>query len=307
MGRRVLTVSEVTFRQKGNPKGKSFEPADLDGADLLEVFGDWIKNLSSDDTKDDVQQKFLKVSDSKLVAERVLFLQVSIGSYGEDGEVIEVETERVTARFSENEVPVGENRLLLFVPKRGTKAYLFSEESTRGSSGRIILKRFKKYFGEYSTKVLCEFQSVVESEAWIEAAKLKEVEVRVEGRSTDVDGNIVETGTLCHIARPKKRKFFSSDLLGKLRDKKNISKVVGVGELVDDPEVYVTMVHNNRQKKFELGDIEAPLVREVLNDSNEPVLTDTEILARCEERVMEFCKRLGNDWEHSWSRALAKE
>lgn len=38
MGRRVLTVSELTFHQKFKHNAASFAPADLDGEDLLDIF-----------------------------------------------------------------------------------------------------------------------------------------------------------------------------------------------------------------------------------------------------------------------------
>ena len=44
MGRRVLTVYELSFHEKHKRKPTSFAPADLDGEDLLNIFpalGHW--------------------------------------------------------------------------------------------------------------------------------------------------------------------------------------------------------------------------------------------------------------------------
>ena len=50
MGRRVLTVYEMSFHEKFKRQPASFAPADLDGEDLLDLFETWIKGLSTADT-----------------------------------------------------------------------------------------------------------------------------------------------------------------------------------------------------------------------------------------------------------------
>ena len=51
MGRRVLTVSELTFHQKYKRNPASFAPADLDGEDLLDLFASWAEGLTTSDTQ----------------------------------------------------------------------------------------------------------------------------------------------------------------------------------------------------------------------------------------------------------------
>ena len=47
MGRRVLTVYELSFHEKRKRKPASFAPANLDGEDLLDVFQTWVEGLTT--------------------------------------------------------------------------------------------------------------------------------------------------------------------------------------------------------------------------------------------------------------------
>ena len=50
MGRRVLTVYELSFHEKHKHNAASFAPADLDGEDLLDVFQTWVAGLTTKET-----------------------------------------------------------------------------------------------------------------------------------------------------------------------------------------------------------------------------------------------------------------
>ena len=145
--------------------------------------------------------------------------------------------------------------------------------------------------------------AVTESEVWAEAAELTEVEVRVEGKSVDVaDGPHVKVGKVSHIARPQRGKRFSKKLLTSLKNEKTLKRIVSVEDLPEDHRVWVTMEHDGRTKKFELGTEGAPAIRELLNEATEPALETSELVAKCTERVRDLCERRGAAWETSWSR-----
>ena len=50
MGRRVLTIYELSFHQKRKHNPSSFAPADLNGEDLLDIFQTCVKNLTTQET-----------------------------------------------------------------------------------------------------------------------------------------------------------------------------------------------------------------------------------------------------------------
>jgi len=65
--------------------------------------------------------------------------------------------------------------------------------------------------------------------------------------------------------------------------------------------VYVTVKVGGRQKRIQVGDPDDSIYyREVLNEWNEPNLTDDEILERCNVKAIEYLDRLGEEWLPIW-------
>lgn len=304
MGRRVLTVTEMTFHQKRVRNGETRSPSDLDGEDLLKIFHDWVNDIPEKDQAFGKHQTFVAVESVKQVAERVLLIDLRVGSYGEPGEVRDINTKEIVHTITDDEAPVGSNRALLFVPQIGERAYFLAEESSRGSGGSRILTMFKHHFSESMATVTMTTARETEAETWTELADLAEIEVRITGRSVDIaDGPDVKVGRLSHLARPVSgTKYFPRQLLNKLSDKQVLSKVVSVPDLDPEHEVYVTMEHGDRSKKFLLGHETGPAIREVLSEAGERPLTDEVLITRCTERISDLLQRHQESWEPAWSK-----
>lgn len=303
MGRRVLTVYELSFHEKHKRQAASCAPADLDGEDLLDVFENWVTGLRPADTLNEDRQTWVSVTDVRRYSARVLMLDLRVGAYGEPGDLVDVDSGERVGTIEDNHAPTGSNRALLFVPETGERAYLLSEESSRGQAGGRIRELFRSYFSKYTAKVTMVMAAVTEGEVWAEAAELTEVEVRVEGKSVDIaDGLNVHVGKISHVARPERRKRFPGTLLKSLKDEKILKRVVSISDLPDERSVWVTMEHDGRTKKFELGNEGAPAIRELLNPASEPPLTNDELVSRSTERVAGLCARYGAIWDPSWSR-----
>ena len=302
MGRRTLTASEMTFHEKWARDPATFAPCDLAGEDLLHIFETWIARLSIADTHDQERQSWVKVEDVARYAPRVVLVRLSVGSYGEPGDIVETDTGVPVFRMNGTQAPTGENRAILMVPAIGESAFFMAEESARGSAGGRILRLFKHYFSQYTSTITMKTETVTESEAWSEQAELKEVEVRVKGRSADIaDGPHVEVGTLSHIARPKRLAAFPRGLLPQLTRRRVVGQVVGIDDLPEDAEVYVAMELEGRRKKFLLGAGGAPAIRELLNGANEPTLNSDALVAACAEKVSDLLGRTGGSWDSKWS------
>lgn len=302
MGRRFLTVSELTFHQKRKRKPDTYAPSDLNGADLLDVFHAWVTGLAVSDTHDKDRQTWVSVASAARWAPRVEVVELRVGAYGEPGELVDVNTGARIGRIEDNQAPTGQNRVLLFVPQRGESAFFLSEVSTRGSAGGRILHLFKKHFSDCISEITMETATVNEAEVWAEAAELTEVEVRVEGKSADLaDGASVKVGKVSHIARPEKSQRFHRNLLKSLQQERVLRQIVSVPDLPVEREVFVTMEHEGRTKKFVLGATGAPAIREVLNDVGEDPLDTASLVQRCTERVSDLCSRKGRDWDAAWS------
>ncbi|MCY1659270.1 hypothetical protein OVA21_19140 [Dietzia sp. SL131] len=303
MGRRVLTVSELTFHQKRKRNPESYAPADLEGEDLLEVFEAWVNGIDASQTHNEKRQTWVSVKNVVRYAPRVvLLLDLLVGAYGEPGEVVDTSTGKPVGQIEDHEAPTGQNRALLFVPEHGERAYFLSEESSRGSAGGRILRLFKSHFSQFTNRITMETSTVSESEAWRDAAELTEVEVRVTGKSSDVaDGLTVRVGRISYIARPEKKQRFPGNLLDALRRTDVAAEVVSVNELPEDHDVFVTMTRDGRSKKFQLGTEVAPAIRELLNDSDKGPLTTATLVETCTEKVRELSERTGGEWDTAWS------
>lgn len=304
MGRRVLTVSEMTFHKKRKPDEQTFAPSDLNGEDLLDVFHTWVSALDVGDTHDKQRQTWVSVASADRWAPRVELVDLRVGAYGEAGELVDIDTGDPIGRIEDNQAPTGENRALLFVPDKGETAFFLSEESSRGSAGGRILRLFKTHFSHYTSEITMVTKTVTEGEAWAEAADVTEVEVRVEGKSADLaDGSSVKVGKVSHIARPEKRHRFPGKILKSLSDEKALRRIVAVEELSEDRDIYVTLEREGRTKKFLLGtEGAAPAIREVLNDAGDETLDTARLVEKCTERVSDLCDRKGATWDAAWSR-----
>lgn len=303
MGRRVLTVTEMTFHQRRVPNGETRSPSDLDGNDLLDVFHNWVTNISKEDRTYDRNQTYLNVASARRVAARIELLDLRVGSYGEPGEVRDVTTNDVVHEIANDEAPVGSNRALLFVPETGERAYFLAEESSRGSAGGRIISMFNHHLPQVINTVTMNTAKETEAEAWIKMADLTEVEVRTIGKSVDfADGPEVKVGRLSYLARPERGlKRFPRKLLGKLSDQDVLQQIVSVPDLDHDHEIYVTMKYGDRSKKFLLGQESGPAIREVLSEAGEAPLTNDALVEHCTERVSDLLRRHQEAWDPNWS------
>lgn len=304
MGRRVLTVREISFHEKWKRNDKELGPHDLLGQNLLELFQTWASDTAVEPHVDEKTQRWHCIQSTERIGLRLLLIRAKIGNFGENGEVVNIDTQEVEMQLTENQAATVICRLLLVVPPLRTSAFLMSEESSLGAAGGAILKHFRTDFREHNQDVTMQYKMSVESEAWTEHAKLKEVEVQIKARPKDLADDITtEVGTLCHIAKPEKRKWFGRSLLGKLNDKKQLAALVGVSELNEEHEVYVTMQRDGRQKKFALGDESAPRIREVLNEATEQPVEDEKFLEVCIDKAKDLMFRLNEEWQDDWGAA----
>ena len=83
MGRRVLTIYELSFHEKRKRNPASYAPADLNGEDLLDIFQTWVKNLTTQETHNEDRQTWVSLAKVSLYAPRVLLLDLRVGTYGE--------------------------------------------------------------------------------------------------------------------------------------------------------------------------------------------------------------------------------
>lgn len=307
MARRTLAAHSMEFHRKFKRGDReTIAPADLDGADLLSVFEVWCAGLDPYAIRDDEHKVWVRVQSIDRTASRVLLVTLSVGSWGEPGEIISAVDGAKVFDLHEDQAPTGTTRAVLMVPGRGETALFFSEYSSRGSGGSRLMRSFAKHWSAASDTITMQTEAQIESETWASGASLKEVEVRVRGRSADVADPIKDiVGVQSHVIRPKRNHRFPMGVLDDLkRSPMKAGQLVGIPSMPTDSEVYVTLQgQDGRAKKFLLGqDADAPPLREVLNQADEPPLSDEDLVKRCAERASELLDRLGQDWKPEWSR-----
>lgn len=308
MSRRVLTVSKLTFQEKWKKNPQTYAPSDLEGVDLMDIFEEWARKLSTSQIRNPKRQTWVSVAEVTRHAPRVILLDLRVGSYGEPGEIVDTSTGNSITVIEGHEAPTGQNRALLFVPERGERAYFLAEASSRGSAGGPVLHEFADHFRSYTNQIIMDHQRVFEDDVWQKGARLMEVEARVTSKSRDLaDGLDVQVRRISHSAKPARGKSFPPGLLGKLTNTSNVAKVVGVDDLPADHQVFVTMARDGRQKKFALEEAGAPAIRQVLNDSDQSPLSTAELVEVCSERVSELEFRLGGQWDSTWSRGTREK
>ncbi len=214
VARRTLTVSELTFRKKHARNPEVYAPADLSGHNLLDIFTSWARRLPPSDAKDDTRQHWVEINDVRSYSPHIGIIRLGVGTYGEAGPIKDVDTGQTVSHITDKQAPTGENRLVLMVPPEGESAYLLAEESRRGSGSRRVITLFKKHLNERYPTILMKVETVTESEVWSTNAALKEVELRVKGKSADIaDGLKIEVGTASYTAHPRRGKLFPGKLL----------------------------------------------------------------------------------------------
>lgn len=311
MARRVLTVHEFIFREKNkSPKeARIIPPGELNGQDLGTLFFNWAEALTEEETHDPKSNFWVARPRVKQHGPHVVILELAAGSTGEVGQVVNSTTGKIDLELTEKHAATGQNRALLFSPPEGNSAFFFAESSRRASAGTRIRKLFERYLRETQNSIKVEVTTVSEGELWAEKANLKQVELRVEGKAADIaDGIDVEVGSISHMARPKRRKFFSPDILKQLRNDKFIANKLVSIPAETEGDVYVTLDDGERQKTFQVDGGGAPSFRLVITSDGEPSLSDNDLVQKCVDQLSSLSSRTGRvSWRQEWSTPNGEE
>lgn len=306
MARRTLTAHSLEFHRKyKRGERETIAPSDLDGFDLADVFQRWCEGLDSAVCRDEERKLWVTVQNVWRRSPHIVLVTLAVGTWGESGDVVDAFSGEKIFELQEDQAPTGPTRAVMLVPGRGETALYFSEYSNRGSGGSRLLPLFSKFWSHEIQGITMVKEPVVESEAWTQGASLLEVEVRVRGRAADIADPIRDdVGVQSHVIRPKKNHRFPIELLDRLRRVPTYAgDLVGLPSLPEESEVYVTIEgRNGRSKKLELYADGGPSLREVLNEADQPPLSDDVLIGRAIERASDLLARIGQEWKPEWNR-----
>lgn len=304
--RRTMTVMRIGYHKVRQPKAP-LDVANLpDGRDLLLFFHKFVDDIQSTPGRL-VLSALEKYSSIEAVhpAGRTVSVVMEVGRFGESGRVKNVRTHAEEHQYDGGSASAVTTSSVLLVPKTGTSALLYLERASGGQTGMtrlvdLFAEEFRSRYPEY----ILRRESIVESDAWLQHAKLKQVSAVLHGHSTDMaDGKPAVAGDLRHTLTPSRGSAYLPDkLLSALRDRKiKRSSLLGFVVGGEPDEVEISLESGSRRKTFVLGREKAPAIRYVVTNAGERALDHNGILKFVLDEAGDHFKALGVDWEYAHS------
>ncbi len=303
MPKRSLGVKSLRFRQKGiKPEdAESYAPSDLDGANLLDLFLDWASNEENIPLMNKSSIDCLKICSVKKLDSESLLIDALTGKRGEEGELFDLAKSDPVFHITEEQAPTAHTRTLLYVPRRGEIALLFSEYCLRGASGARMHKLFSSYFSKENKHIKMDSESVLEGSEWLNhVSAVKNLEIKIHGVPPSAAASIrAVDSTISLICQPKKGQNIALNVLNDLR-KRSVKPgdVLGFPDFnSEDADVLATVQgEDKRTKKINVfQEDSAPKFYRTLSENNEPELSDDEFVSECRKYAQELLAGLGQD------------
>ena len=160
-----------------------------------------------------------------------------------------------------------------------------------------------------SDEITMKRERMIETEAFLEGARVTEIEVRSYAAPSDIADSTNESlGYISHTAHTRKRsKGLPFELVRRFEDTPALAgRYVGIDETnAEGQEIYVTVKAGGKTKKILIGDPNSGFFyREVLNEADEPVLSDADFIERCTDKARDCLDRIGLEWQNEWSAPL---
>lgn len=316
MPRRNLTATKIWVHRRGKPDDKIVLD-EIPGPeetihDYLYLFHGFVQEVSPYDLQDPRKEQWTTVEEVSDQKGRTLLLTTDAGKYGEHGTAVSIETGNTVFDYnSDHSIQVATHGMLI-VPKGAKYGILFQERSNgRCGAGRVhevFVDSFKKKFPELNVKTA----PFLESDAWIEAAELMEIEVEVTKPSKDeADFDIpgLSNATFSYNISPSRgQKSLPRRLYDRLmgRDIKP-GQLVALTKGAEAGKVFVTLAKDGRRKSFELHKENTPVASILLSNHGEDALTRPKIRQRCLEEAADYFPLMGIEWRESMAHGKWEE
>lgn len=306
MAKRSLSAHGIRFTKKYK-RGEEIElcPDDLGGKDLYSEFYNWASSLVGSNVAREDSNKVVMVNEVLRFSQRVIMVRMAVGSFGEEGPVLNHATMDSSKNIDEDEAPVAFVRGLLYVPVGDAKyAPFFTEHSIRGSGAGDLYSSFAKHWSKASKDARMRRDQLSSGEDWLEGARLKEVGFSFYREGKDSFDPIDASSGIQYYAFKARRGESLGEKL--YRTVSRNPRIAGQLLGVDVPEgadiSFTVTTAGGRTKTFDINDPDDVLgYREVLNNHGEPSLTDDELVERCSGITCELLEPTGQTWDRAWS------
>lgn len=299
-----MTVTELWAHPKGKPKNR-LNLSELPDGDLLHLFRSHALEVTPDQLRKEETESHATVVGEEPIG-RSLTLAVEIGRYGEKGRVVNTDTMTEKAKIDKRDAIQLVTHGVLILPKDATSALLFLERVNNQCGVVRLLDLFQARFTLLYPDLRLKTEAIVESEAWLEHAKLVKVSAfrrqKEQDRSDNYENarNPVYAGELTHAlipgpgAQALARSIFDNLRNGTL----GVGEVLGFAEDDEESEAEVTLEGNGRRKTFIIGRERRPSVSYPLSSYNEDAWTAQRIrnFVFQGERAPDLFDRLSIEW-----------
>ena len=296
---------------RAHPRRKRDLSADvttLGGEDdgVLEIFRSMLAHYKDDARADLLDVTRRRYAEVETIDCRGGWVQASIdvGDWGQAGKVRHVQTGAIEHLHDSNSAATSLVRVLLMAPPRARAAILIVEKVGIRSAGSTIQKAlYKSLKGRFPSRVF-EIESLVETDAWLEQARLEEMRATYYGWSADrADaGKVRPKGELIAVIKPEGPGWL--DILGRLRHRDiKPGQLLGLSDTLGEPdETRIRAVVDGRTKTFTLGRDGTPRITQSISDSDSPP-SDSTFRAEALKLGAEHSFRItGEEWKDEYKR-----
>jgi hypothetical protein len=228
-------------------------------------------------------------------------VSAAAGAYNEPGSLVDTDSGEDAFTIDVNHAATAVTRSLFIVPDEGLYAVAFHERSTgRGTSGLDLLEDLKRQWREGRHGITWSHEWLEEAAAWLQAAKLKAVQVRRYSDRTAADA-VEELGEYLFGARATKNHFLPRRSLEQILDNSDAAySLIGHNlSPADGDRVFVELVHDGRQKTYAIDGGSMPKAQLRLGD-----LDDEAFVRLCVDQAATVVfPRLGVTWRPRWAQA----
>lgn len=303
MPRRTMSVTRLWY----HPRRKPDELGDLtelpDESDLLDMFDKFLTDELTADSLVRAENERYATLQSKRRIGRSITVRMESGRFGEDGAIKDVTTHEQVGEFTRDNATTVVTHGVLLVPKTGTSALVFSERSAGVGGMPALVDHFVDAFNAKFTDYLMKKQSVVRTDAWLQAAELMRVEGTIRRYTTDPasDAGDQVVGELTHtLVPPRDQKYFPRRVWEHLRDRRiDRAKFLGFAEGTEPDAVGVTVTHGGQTKRFELDHEKTPSLSLVLTTSGEPAFDESRVRNTALNEAAGIFDYYGIEWSES--------
>lgn len=308
MPRRNLTATQIWVHPRMKPSNKipldSIPGKDGETHDYLTLFHGFAQEVTHLHLHNSTREQWTTVTGIPEPKGRTLLIETETGKYGEQGTAVNIGTGVSDFKYSANHSIQVTTHGVLMIPQNSHYGILFQERS----NGRCGVGRIHEVFADHFEKtfpnLLVKTTSVLESEAWLQAADLMEIQVEVTKPSSDeadFDIPTLSDATFSYNIRPAgEKKSLPRRVYDQLMGKDiKPGQLVGLTKGAEAGKVFVTLAKDGRRKSFELHKENQPVASILLTNHGEEALTQTQIRSRCLKEAAEYFPMMGIEWKES--------